>query len=129
MDIDVMHNALGIEPTDEDRRSSDRDLERIEQAERGHLVDLDTYASMVGGLVPTLRREFRNAEPTAVIVEPEHLAGIVVVGVRHLDACRIRFPAFNSCGLVAGHHGPCWICSDELIAQEGPFAMVRGDDD
>ena len=62
----------------------------------------------------------------AVITEPADLAGRVVVGRIDAEVCGGPSPEpHTSCGLVRGHSGDHWLCSDELIEQGGAFALIR----
>lgn len=81
---------------------------------------------MATGVVPLVRRPLPGERPHfGVILEPDDLAGVYFVAVTDVPACGFRFSERTSCGRVAGHSGSCWECSDELAADEGPFALGR----
>ena len=76
-------------------------------------------------LEPTLATEVSaQGAIRVVIVEPDSLKGREVVGVSAAP-CGLRRDPHTVCGLVRGHYGGCWACSEDLVIEAGPFAIVR----
>lgn len=71
-------------------------------------------------ITPVVRRD----GDTLTIVEPAELAGRTIVSVEALP-CFERFGNHEVCGLIRGHRGDCWRCSEDLVHLEGPWAVVK----
>ena len=84
-----------------------------------------TTETGTGWVTPTLRKNYETGE--VAIVDPPQLAGRIAVSVAARPCGRPYrgLPSGQICGLVAGHYGSHWICDAELVAESGPFALIR----
>jgi hypothetical protein len=76
-----------------------------------------------GFLEPTIG----NYDGLHIIESPDELfASIVVTHVR-AEVCGNRPPGHGQvrCGLVRSHHGACWAMADELVDEDGAFAVCN----